>query len=311
MCPPEAQCITSAAVVDPGAQLLEDKALECGTVDFGWCVQRTARPDGAENAGIEEIELVVPHKPALRASREWRESRGDKQINEYGKIRVNHRTGNAAVARYVGRRVKGAMGEGNRFKEAGECRKVADEPLVLDFFADVECHVCRQGLAPIVGGNDERNHAADKSILKVEVVAHLGGEKRVAELYHRPAREQVNAASLKLARAGAGKYVLAGIPIALNETMHNRKQGADALHLVHNYGSGFGRSVHKLRKAFWICFKSSFDIFAQQVDEKGARVCLAQPSRLSGAARPEKKEVSSAAVYGSLVSHRRYDTTSC
>lgn len=305
---PEAQCVAGATVVDPGAKLLEDKPFERRAVDFGRCVKRTARSDGAKYAGIEEIEFVVADELALRSPRERRKPGRYKQVNEDGKIRVHHRTGNTAVARYVRRRVKGAVGEGYRFKETRECREVSHEPLVLDFFPDVESHVRRQCFAPVVCGDDEWNHTAHKGVFKVEIIAHLGGEKWMAESGHRTPGKQIYAASLKFARTGASEDVLAGISVALNQAMHDGKQSTDALHFVHNHCAGVGRAVHNLCESFRVGLKPRFQVFAQKVDKKSVRVCLMQPCGLSRASRSEKEEISCRASYVSLVSHERYDS---
>lgn len=306
MRPPKTQCVASSAVVDPRSQLLKDKSLQRGTVDFGGQIEWSLRADCAKDAGIKEIELVVSDEPALSPPRERRQSRRHQQIDENREVGVHHRPAHSAVAGNVRGGIERAVGEGYRFEEAGECRKIPDETFVLDFFADIDCHVGGEGLFPVVGGYDERNHAAHKGVFQLEVPAHFCGKERMAIVDDGASGQEIHAASLQFTGAGAGQYVSTGIAIAFNEPMDDGQKGTYALHFVNDDGAGVRVCVDHLGEPFRLGFEPRLDVFAQQIDVQGIGEHVAKPCGLAGSSWPEKEEASFAEVDKSLVLHGAY-----
>lgn len=304
--PPETQCVSCSAVVYPCSQLLKDKTLQRGTVDFGGQIERPLRADGAKYAGVEEIELVVSDKPALCPSRERRQSRRHQQIDEDREIGVHHRPAHSAVAGNVRGGIERAVGEGYCFEEAGECRKIPDETFVLDFFADIDGHVGGERLPPVVGGYDERNHAAHKGVFEFEVPAHFRSEERMAIVDDGASGQEIHAASLQLPGAGASQYVSTGAAVAFDEPMHDGQKGAYALHFVNDDGAGVWCRVDHLGEPFGLGFEPSFDVLAEQIDIQGIGERVVKPCGLAGSSWPEKEETPFAEIDESLVLHGAY-----
>ena len=306
MCPPETQCVAGRAVVDPCSQLLKDKSLQRGAVDFGGQIERPLRADCAKDAGVEEIELVVSDKTALCPPRERRESRRHEQIDENREVGVNHRPADAAIAGNVRGGVERGVGEGYRFEEAGECGQIPDKTLVLDFFADIDRHVSGECLPPVVGGDDERNHAAHKGVLKFEVPAHFRRKEWMAIVDDGASGQEIHAASLQFTGAGAGQYVSTGTAIAFNEPMDDGQKGTYALHFVNDDGAGVRVCVDHLGEPFRLGFEPRLDVFAQQIDVQGIGEYVAKPCGLAGSSWPEKEEAPFAETDESLVLHGAY-----
>ena len=76
---PVVELQVGVAVVDPGAQVLCDQAFECGTADLLGAIQGPGRPDRAEDAGIEPIELRVAGELPLRTALEHGEAERQQQ----------------------------------------------------------------------------------------------------------------------------------------------------------------------------------------------------------------------------------------
>ena len=304
--PPETQCIACRAVVYPCSQLLKDKTLKRGSVDFCGQIERPLRADGAKYAGVEEIELVVSDESALCPPRERRQSRRHQQIYENRKVGVHHRPAHAAVAGNVRGGVERAVGEGYRFEEAGECRKIPDETFVLDFFADIDGHVGGERLPPVIGGDYERNHAAHKGVFEFEVPAHFRREERMAIVDDGASGQEIHAASLQFAGAGAGQYVSTGAAVAFDEPMHDGQKRAYALHFVNDDGAGVRVGVDHLGEPFGLGFKPRLDVLAQQIDVQGIGERVVEPCGLAGSSWPEKEETPFAKIDESLVLHGAY-----
>ena len=304
--PPEAQGVASRAVVDYRPKMLEDESFQRGAVDLGGRIERPLGSDGTEDAGVEEIELVVSDEPTLRAPGERRQAGRHQQVDKDRHVGVHHRPAHAAVAGDVRRRVKRAMRKGDGLQKAREGREVADEPFILNFFADVDGHVGGKRLPPVVSRDDERDHAADKRVLQMEVVAHFRGQKGVAVGDDGASREKIHAAALQLARAGARQDVSSCAAVPLKETVHDGKNGADALHFVNDDCRGVKMPVNKFGEALRLGFQTGFDVVAQQVDVQGVGECLGKPCGFSGSAWAEKEGTALGTTDESLVLHGRY-----
>ena len=304
--PPETQCVACSAVVYPCSQLLKDKALQRGSVDFGGQIERPLRADGAEYAGVEEIELVVSDESARCPPRERRQSRRHQQIDEDREIGVHHRPAHSAVAGNVRGGIERAVGEGYCFEEAGECRKIPDETFVLDFFADIDSHVGGERLLPVVGGDDERNHAAHKGVFELEVPAHFRREERMAIVDDGASGQEIHAASFQFPCTGAGQYVSLGAAVAFDEPMNDWQKGTYALHFVNDDGAGVWGRVDHLGEPFRLGFEPSLDVLAQQIDIQGIGERIVEPCGLAGSSWPEKEEASFAEIDKSLVLHGAY-----
>jgi len=306
MRPPKTQCVASSAVVDPRSQLLKDKSLQRGTVDFGGQIEWSLRADCAKDAGIEEIELVVSDESTLCPPRERRQSCRHEQIDENREVGVHHRPAHAAVAGNVRGGVERAVGEGYRFEEAGECGQIPDEAFVLDFFADIDCHVGGESLFPVVGGYDERDHAAHKGVFELEVPAHFRREERMAIVDDGASGQEIHAASLQFPGAGAGQYVSPSTAVSFNEPMDDGQKGTYALHFVNDDGAGVWVRVDHLGEPFGLSFEPSLDVLAQQVDIQGVGERVAKPCGLASSSWPEKEEASFAEIDESLILHGAY-----
>ena len=304
--PPETQCVACSAVVYPCSQLLKDKALQRGPVDFGGQIERPLRADCAKYAGVEEIELVVSDEPALCPPRERRQSRRHQQIDENREVCVHHRPAHSAVAGNVRGGIERAMGEGYRFEEAGECRKIPDETLVLDFFADIDRHVGGERLPPVFGGYDERNHAAHKGVFELEVPAHFRREERMTIVDDGASGQEIHAASLQLPGAGAGQYVSPGAAVSFDESMNYGQKGTYSLHFVNDDGAGVWGRVDHLGEPFGLGFEPSLDVLAKQIYIQGIGERVVEPCGLAGSSRPEKEETPFTEIDESLVLHGAY-----
>ena len=304
--PPETQCVAFSAVVYPCSQLLKDKALQRGSVDFGRQIERPLRADGAKYAGVEEIEFVVSDEPALCPPRERRQSCRNEQIDENREVGVHHRPVYAAVAGNVRGGVERAVGEGYRFEEACECRKIPDETFVLDFFADIDRHVGGERLPPVFGGDDERNHAAHKGVFELKVPAHFRREERMAIVDDGASSQEIHTASLQLPGAGAGQYVSTGAAVAFDEPMHDWQKGTYALHFVNDDGAGVWVRVDHLGEPFGLGFEPSLDILAQHIDIQGIGEHIVKPCGLASSSWSEKEETSFAEIDEPLVLHGAY-----
>ena len=73
---PVVQAVTQAAVIVERACLLQKQRLQRRPMNLLWRIQRTARADGLEHAGVEIIEFRVRNQAALGAFGEDRQPHG-------------------------------------------------------------------------------------------------------------------------------------------------------------------------------------------------------------------------------------------
>src|SRR6185295_2181774 len=67
---------------DPRSKMLRDEAFERRSPNLGWTIERSARAQGTEHAGVEEIELRLLCRLPFRATREHRQAEREQQIFE-------------------------------------------------------------------------------------------------------------------------------------------------------------------------------------------------------------------------------------
>ena len=86
---PEVERVAFAGIVEPCAEMLVDKPFESHPIDFLWPVQWPFGTECAVNSGIEEVELAVCYRLALRSLREYGEASRDEHFLKNLEIGIN------------------------------------------------------------------------------------------------------------------------------------------------------------------------------------------------------------------------------
>ena len=311
-CAPEVKCVAFSGIVEPCPEMLEDKPFESHPIDFLWPVQGPFGAECAVNPGIEEVELAVCYRLALRSLREYGEASRDEHFLKNLEIGINR------GAFHFGFAGDGACGEnrtvGERcgFEEPGKHVKVADQAFVDDFFLKIEVEISPEyGLWLLDNGiADKWNHPELKRFLKIEVFSHFRGKKRMAKALDGAASKKVCAlGTFELSGVGACEYE-ALVTILFDEVVDCIEQGRNSLDLIYYDGFLVCVCCHDINKAFWPRRQGTAHIGFKKIYGECLWELMSEPHRLSGAARSEKEETTTWKAYHSFF-HGAYDSIFC
>ena len=174
-----------------------------GTVEGAGGTQR------AEDACIEQVELVTRHGGSLCALAENRQTKRDQQVFEDAYVLHNRLASHFALSGDRRDVQLAAVGEAHRLQEPREGSDVAHKALRPYLLIDVEAGV---GIEGALGGgpvDHHRNQADPEGSLKVEV-GQLGRHEGVEGPVKSPAAQKVDIAAAELAGAGSREHKRGG-----------------------------------------------------------------------------------------------------
>ena len=273
--------------VDPGPQMLGHQPFEGAAFDLLGTVERTGGPQGAEDAGVEEVELRPGRDPAGGAAAEDGQTEGEEQVLQDLHVALGGLASHGAVAGQVGDVQQTAVGEGDRLEETRELADVAHQSFGLDLLTKVEGGIGSQRVRTLGGAPHEGQHALAKGALEVEAAAQLGRHEGRHDAPRRPAAEQVDAGPADLAGAGAGEGEERAPGV--DEGVDDIEQLRRLLHLVDDDGPSLG-GQDEVSQALGAGQEVSMDVGLEQIHPERFREPLAEPGRLAGAAGAEEKE---------------------
>ncbi|MDE0389821.1 MAG: hypothetical protein OXI75_14075 [Rhodospirillales bacterium] len=171
-----------------------------------------------------------------------------------------------------------------------ESAEIAHQPFGLYLLLDVQPRVSAQRVGGIVGVPDQGQQSVVEGRPQFEARAELRRHERVHRPHHRPAREEIDAGALELARARPGQHETQAARL-LHQLVDDREQLGNPLHLV-DHDVDDPRRRRQLAQPL-----RPYRILAllrrrQQIDPDGVRERRSQPRALAGSARAEQEEVS-------------------
>jgi hypothetical protein len=273
---------------DPCTQVLRHEPLEGRPLDLLGTIDRSARPEGSIDAGVEEVELWMGRGLAPRPLREDLDPERKEEILQDLHVPGDGPLLELALPGHVGHVQHGPMRKADDLEETREGSHVAGPSFELDLLLEVEGRVGAERVLGTLGGADEGYQTKSKRLVETKR-GKLGGHEGVQGPQDGSPREEVDAAAPQLARARTGEDELRVPPpgqVGVNDAQDLRH----ALDLVQNDHLPVRGAEDQLIQPFGPGLEVAIQVRLEQIDEESVGNGLTEPCRLARSAGSEQEE---------------------
>src|SRR5437660_6280607 len=185
----------------------------------------------AKYTRVEEVEFRMSRNGPLDAAREDLQAKAKEQVFQDLQITFSGLAADVAITRYRRQVQDCGVRKAHGFKKTRKRADIADQPLHLHFFAQVQPVVSLEDRLAVVGRPDDRQHALPQRKVQLELIAQFSGHVGMQVLLGRSSPQQIYPMARQLARGRARENEL--LPgLALDEQVNDLEELGELLDLV-------------------------------------------------------------------------------